>query len=188
MLCIAIFGACSPRTRVRTTASNVAVAGSAATHEQAEAEGSTAYPYDLWIERAVYLVEQEADTARVRIEFVRWSNNHDGGPEALFRVINPGTRPVLVWNVRQQVFAPNSDAGGNSWQTRESDYPGRGWETATIPAGASVQFPMSSPSEGYWRVCLLYSRELPDSQSPNRRFGGDYESIGPGVQEVNPPD
>jgi hypothetical protein len=75
-----------------------------------------------------------------------------------------------------------------SWETRESDYPGRGWEHATIPAGGSVQFPMLSPTEDVWRVCLLYSREVPDSHAPNRRFIGTYESIGPSVREDDEPE
>jgi hypothetical protein len=188
LLCIVALGACSPHTRVRPVSTNAVAAGSATTQEKTPAEDSPVYPYTVWIGAAANRVEREADAARVLIDFVRWSSSNYGAPDAIFQVTNPGPRPVLVWNVRQQVAVPRSDGGANSWQTRESDYPGRGWETATISSGGSVQFPMLSPTEGYWRVCLLYSREAQDSQPPNRRFGGDYESIGPSVHEVNAPE
>lgn len=83
----------------------------------------------------------------------------------------------------QPVRVPSTNKAAKAWETLKSDYPGRGWEHSIIPAGGSVQFPMSLPSEAEWRVCLLYSREVPGSQSPNRRFNGTYESVGLGVRE-----
>ena len=139
----------------------------------------------MWIGRAVNQVDREADPARVKIEFLNWSESNYGQAEALFRVTNPGPRPVLVWNVRQQVSSRRSVGVGNSWETVESDYPGRGWESSTIAEGGSVHFPMLPPTNGQWRLCLLYSREVPGSQAPNRRFGGAYESIGPSIQQPN---
>jgi len=188
LACITSLVACSPRTGVRAGAGSLAPAtGAANSKKQATGEDSATYPYILRLGEAVNRVEREPDAARVRIDFVRWSLSGYGGPEALFRVMNPADRPALVWNVRQQVAVPVSNGPGNSWETLESDYPGRGWETATIPAGGSVQFPMSSPTERGWRVCLLYSREAPDSQIPNRRFNGTYEAVGPTVHDVEAP-
>jgi hypothetical protein len=182
-ICLVLLGACSRDMRGRTAhAKSAAATAASPTGQNTTPANSTTYPYDLWIGRAVNHVEREADASRVRIEFIRWSDSASGR-DALFRVTNPGTRPVLVWNVRQQVCGTRSEGAVKSWETRESDYPGRGWERATVPAGGSVQFPMPSPTEDVWRVCLLYSREVPDSHAPNRRFGGTYESIGPGVRE-----
>ena len=150
-------------------------------------EEPTTYPYDLWIGRSVNHVERETNVARVRVEFIRWSDNPYGGRDALFRATNPGNRPVLVWNVRQQVRVSRADGAGKAWETRESDYPGRGWQSATIPAGGSAQSPMLCPTNGEWRVCLLYSREASGSEAPNRRFDGTYESLGPSVREKDEP-
>ena len=182
-----VLGACSD-TRSRTAHVNGAAATAASPPGQNTApKDSTTYPYDLWIGRAVNHVQQEADASRVTIEFIRWCDSANGR-DAMFRVTNPGKHPVLVWNVRQQVCGTHSEGAVRSWETRESDYPGRGWEHAIIPAGGSVRFPMLSPTEDVWRVCLLYSREVPDSQAPNRRFGGTYESIGPSVREDDEPE
>lgn len=144
---------------------------------------TTAYPYDLWIGSSLNRVEQEAEGGRLRIELRRWSDDPKGEREAEFRVTNPGDRPILVWNVRLQVALQHSGEVTQAWETRQSDYPGRGWEHPMIPASESVKFPMASPGEGTWRVCLLYSREMIGSQATNRQFDGTYESIGPIVQD-----
>ena len=182
-ICLVVLGACSADTRRRIEhANHGAATGASFSGETTAPAESPTYPYDLWIGRAVNHVERETDTARVRIEFIRWSDSSNG-MDALFRATNPGKRPVLVWNVRLQVYGPHSEGTTRSWETRESDYPNRGWEHGAIPAGDSVQFPMLCPIEGDWRVCLLYSREVLGSEAPNESFEGTYESIGPIVRE-----
>jgi len=184
VLCLGMLGACSRDTRGTTVHANPATAMATSTTRADAAPGdSNVYPYDLRMFSSVYRVDREADAARLRLELIRWSDGPNGGKDALFRVRNPGDRPVLVWNVRQQVRAPHSAGAAQTWETEQNDYPGRGWENSVIPAGGSVQFPMPSPGEDDWRVCLLYSRETPDSTAPKRRFGGTYETIGPSVRE-----
>jgi hypothetical protein len=146
---------------------------------------STGYPYLLTLGHSVYSVEREPASVRLRIALLRWTEN-SGGQDAVFRVTNPGDRAVLVWNVRQQVLA--NDSGASTWSTQQSDYPGRRWDRSDITTGGSVEFPMFSPCEGEWRVCLLYSRELLEPKSPNRRFDGTFELIGPAVTEEQPPE
>jgi hypothetical protein len=184
--CLIVLGACSDTRSGVTHANRAAATAVSPSGQNTAPNDSTTYPYDLWIGRAVNHVDREVDASRIRIEFIRWSDGANGR-DALFRATNPGKRPVLVWNVRQQVCETHSEGAMRSWETRESDYPGRGWERATIPAGGSVKFPMLSPTEDVWRVCLLYSREVLDSQEPNRPFGGTYESIGPSVREADEP-
>ncbi len=187
LLCLGLLGACSRDSRVGyETAKPAPTTGTTLTQETALSGDSTTYPYDLWIGRAVTRVEQEPNASRLKIELVRWSQNPYGGSDAIFCATNPGNHPVLVWNVRQQVSFAHRDGAAKPWETRENDYPGRGWSHSTIPAGGSVQFPMLSPaktSKTEWRVCLLYSRELAGSHPPSSRFGGDFESISPSVRE-----
>ncbi len=114
------------------------------------------------------------------MSFVRWVEK-PGEVDAVFRVTNPGKRAVLVWNVREQ--SRGSGSGAPDWSTHGSDYPGRGWDRAELPAGGSVEFPMASLSEGEWRVCLLYSRESTGPTDPGRQFSGTFEVVGPVVQE-----
>lgn len=190
VICLGMLSACSREARPGTEHANQGAATRASTtRDRGASADSSAYPYDLWIGASVNHVEQEAEAGRLRVELVRWSASpYTLTPDAVFRVTNPGNRPVLVWNVRQQVSVPRSDWAARVWETQQSDYPGRGWEHVVIPTGGSVQFPMLSPTEGDWRVCLLYSREMPDSQAPNRRFDGTYESISPSVREEVEPE
>lgn len=142
------------------------------------------YPYQLVLGSSVNHVEQEAEGTRLKLEWVRWEGSTANGTDGVFRVTNPGTNAVLVWNVRQEVRIPRPDnAKAKAWDMRQSDYPGRGWERAMIQPGESVQFPVLSPGESEWRVCLLYSREMPGSEAPNRRFDRTFESISPNVRE-----
>lgn len=127
-------------------------------------------------------MEQEPEHAHLVLEFSKWSTTQDGGEDAVFRVTNRGSRPVLVWNVRQQAHTPGPGGLVSPWQTQYDDYPGRGWHHAMIPAGGSEEFPITPAPEDHWRVCLLYSRERLDSQPPNRQFDGTFESIGPSMQ------
>ncbi len=154
-----------------------------ATNEMAAPGVPGAYPYDLWIGSSLYRVEQEPERERLRVELVQWSNGPYGGRDAVFRVTNPGGPSVLVWNVRQQVRLPGSAQTPRAWETQRSDYPGRGWQDAVLPPGGSAEFPLPASFDGDWRVCLLYSREMPGSEAPNRRFDGTYEAIGPSVRE-----
>ena len=142
------------------------------------------YPYQLVMGSSVNHVEQEAEGTRLKLKWVRWSDSTANGTDGVFRVTNPGTNAVLVWNVRQEVRIPRPDnATAKAWDMRQSDYPGRGWERAILQPGESVQFPVLSPGESEWRVCLLYSREMPGSEAPNRRFDRTFESISPNVRE-----
>ena len=178
-----MLGACSCGTRVQTGSLNPApVASTPAASDKAVGD-STGYPSDVWIGRAVYHVQREAEVSRVRLGFIQWVNGSGGWREAIFRATNPGDRAVLVWNVRQQTSLLRPSGTAKAWQTEESDYPGRGWEHSIIPPGGSVQFPMvpPEPGQGHWRVLLLYSREDAGSDARSRHFGGDYESIGPNL-------
>lgn len=141
---------------------------------------ATGYPYQLALGHSVYHVECESEADRLTMSFVRWVEK-PGEVDAVFRVTNPGKRAVLVWNVRQQ--SRGSGSGAPDWSTHGSDYPGRGWDRAAVPAGGSVEFPMASLSEGVWRVCLLYSRESTGPTDPGRQFSGTFEVVGPAVQE-----
>ncbi len=186
--CLVMLGGCSRGAQgTAAHASHGGATGTRTVRGNASPDDPSAYPYDLWIGRAVNRVDREAEAARLKVELVRWADGPYGGREALFRVTNPGDRAVLVWNVRQQVWVAPSNAPAGVWDTRQSDYPGRGWEHSIIPAGGSEQFPMSSPGEGDWRVCLLYSRAMPGAEGLNRRFDGNYESIGPRVREDDEP-
>lgn len=155
-----------------------------AQHQALAQPDSPAYPRLLTIAGGVNHVEQEPADQRLRLEWVRQEDATANGTDAVFRASNPGTRSVLVWNVRLEVRVSGpGDPKATSWEMRENDYPGRGWEHATIDPGQSVQFPMLSPVDDEWRVCLLYSRETPGSQPPNRRFDKTYEAIGPVVRD-----
>jgi hypothetical protein len=184
VLCLAMLGACSRTTRGPAAQGIRRPAAGASTSRELAATGApSAYPYDLWLGHSLYHVEREPDRIRLVVEWVAWSEVRDGGREALFRVTNTGDRSVLVWNVRQQVCVPSADGVASSWDTRSSDYPGRGWKHAMIPPGGSEEFPIPSGTEADWRVCLLYSREIPLAQGTNRQFDGTYESVGPSVRE-----
>lgn len=135
-------------------------------------------PRVLQLGDSVYHVERESAVIRPRMEFVRWSSSSSySGPEAVFRVSNPGDRAILVWNVRKQVVVVSSRQ--TTWVTRESDYPGRGWSDVVIQAGQSAEFPMAHDEEGDWHLRLLYSRQISAAESAGESFDGTYELIGP---------
>jgi len=159
-----------------------AAQGPSSTQPATSAVDGDEYPYLLRHGQSIYRVEREPDGEGLDLKVVRWLQN-DGVPVAIFRLTNPGQRSALVWNVRQQVSTPLPNGTLTFWETLQSDYPARGWDRDVVPPGGSAEFPILSPSDSDWRVCLLYSREMQHSASPNRRFDGTYEAIGPTVRE-----
>lgn len=185
-VCLTLISGCSRDTELRSSRVMPKPAGGLpAVTRNAAPESAGAYPYTLGLGNAVYHVEQEANIKRLVVELSHWSDTSDGRKEAVFRATNAGDRPALVWNVRQQVYVQGTNRDVVLWETRHSDYPGRGWQQVVIPPGGSETFPLPSPAEGDWRVCLLYSREIPGPLASDRRFDGAYESIGPGVREAD---
>lgn len=184
LACVTMVASCSRGPQARAVSGiRVPPAGPPADLREMPAVPAPRYPYALSLGNSVYRVEQEPVHGRLKVEFVRWSEVRDGSRDAVFRVTNPGDRPVLIWNVRQQFRESVPQAGADAWGNGPDDYPGRGWDRPTIPAGESQTFPLSSGMDGVWRVCLLYSREIPGSETGHRQFGGTFEAFGPAVQE-----
>lgn len=186
VLCFAMLSACSRDVRDRSPHGiQKQATGTSASKDIAAPVALNSYPYGLALGNSFYKVDQEPGRERLIVELVKWSDNPEGGKEAVFRVTNRGERAVLVWNVRQQVCVPSSEEVARVWETRRSDYPGRGWQRSMIPAEESEVFPMRGETDGDWRVCLLYSREIHPSEVPNRQFDGTFESIGPSVRDAD---
>jgi len=187
--CVALLSSCSRHgERSATQSDQPRAGGSSARAGMVMAAAPPAYPYTLSLGSSVYHVEQESESARLVIEFSNWTKGEEGGTDAVFRVTNRGSRPVLVWNVRHQIRIPGSNGLVGPWQTTHQDYPGRGWDRPMIPAGGSHEFPITPDTDAQWRVCLLYSRERLDSIPSNRLFDGTYESIGPTMGDADSPE
>lgn len=185
-LCVAMLGACSGDTRGRSARDlQMSTTGPSGSEGMAAPVAPSRYPYGLFLGSSFYRVEQEPERGRLIVELAKWSDTPDGGKDAVFRVTNTGDRAVLVWNVRQQVCVSGSDGVARVWETRHNGFPGRGWENAMLMPGESEEFPIPSDPEGEWRVCLLYSREIPRSQASHRQFDGTFESISPNVREAD---
>ena len=157
-----------------------AVASVQAASRDVSKQSTGDYPYVLQLGQSVYRVERESDEIRPSIDFESWTSWY-GAEDAHFRARNPGAKAILIWNVRKQVS--RIQRSQTNWETTEWDYPGRGWERSVVPAGGSAEFPMYSLTTNSWRVCLLYSREIGSPEAEKRLFDGNYEVIGPSVQE-----
>jgi hypothetical protein len=116
----------------------------------------------------------------VSFAFEHWGRKGpDGTAPAVFRLTNSDFCSILLWNVRVQNPANVATAKSSSWSTVQDDYPSA--TSAVCEAGSTIEFWVSKPLLIPWRVCILYSRELSESDRPKdsqRSWGGNYEVIG----------
>lgn len=97
---------------------------------------------------------------------------------AVFRLTNSSPGSILLWNVRVQNSTTDVAVTPSGWETIQDDYPSA--TTAVCEAGSSIEFWVNKPIMTPWRVCLIYSPELTESDRPKdsqRTWAGNYEVI-----------
>jgi hypothetical protein len=98
------------------------------------------------------------------------------GFDATFRLTNREPVAILVWNVRVQVKVKDGGTDGQGWKTVHDDYPSG--MSGAIATGAADQIIAREPSNGRWRVCVIYSKERFGAPGQTgRQFAGNFEII-----------
>ncbi len=129
---------------------------------------------------AFFPISKSSSPEPVAIAFDHWGRQSSHTDAlAVFRLTNSDSRSILLWNVRVQdpTTAPTISPSG--WETIQDDYPSA--TSAVCEPGSSIEFWVTKPVMTPWRVCILYSRELSESDRPKdsqRSWGGNYEVIG----------
>ncbi len=129
---------------------------------------------------AIIPINKPPGSNSVSFAFEHWGKKGpDGTAPAVFRLINSDSCSILLWNVRVQNPANDAAVKPSIWNTVQDDYPSA--TSAVCEPGSSIEFWVSKPLLIPWRVCILYSRELSETDRPKdsqRSWAGNYEVIG----------
>lgn len=117
---------------------------------------------------------------RVHLSFKRFAKDDENHPGfAVFGFTNQEPCGILVWNVRVQVPSKGRGTDGQGWDTVYDDYP-----TVTpkynfdqYPSGGYGEVMVDPPHNSPWRVCLLYSKAMPQPNPQHGSFSGNYEIV-----------
>ena len=104
-------------------------------------------------------------------------NHRHPSDVGVFRITNAENCSILIWNVRVQVPSAGRGTDGLGWDTVQDDYP---TGTSHFESHQADEIYVRRPDHAPWRVCILYSKEVPAGDRPNgsgRSWVGDYEVI-----------
>jgi len=125
-------------------------------------------------------ISKTSSSNSVSFAFDHWSKQgSDAESLAVFRLTNSGPGSILLWNVRVQNSTTDVAITPSGWEAVQDDYPSA--TTAVCEPRSSIEFWVSKPIMIPWRVCVIFSRELSESDRPKdsqRAWGGNFEAIG----------
>ncbi|HZQ47533.1 MAG TPA: hypothetical protein VFC07_11005 [Verrucomicrobiae bacterium] len=125
-------------------------------------------------------ISKASSSNTVSFVFDHWKNDGTNGDAlAIFRLTNSDSCSIVLWNVLVQNPGTRYFLDPSGWETIQDGYPSA--TSAVCETGSSIEFSVGKPIMTPWRACILYSRELSDSDRPKdsqRTWGGNYEVIG----------